>query len=237
MVKQKKIVWFKEVDKDDVALVGGKGANLGEMAQAGFRLLLFGVESASQKTINRLNKNIKVKQIEKELKIIKEVNRQEKGRLEPHLTFMIGYPWESKKDAQRTIDLAKDLFKKGYVDTLQATIVIPYPGTPLYKYCQENDLLNFRDYNRFDQREQVMKSELSTDDVKELTQDLYKSFITPKFILRKFLNIRNWDDIKFLRRAGWKVLGHLADFSRKSARRCRIASRTPPASPALTIFT
>lgn len=29
------MVWFDEVDKDDVGLVGGKGANLGEMVQAG----------------------------------------------------------------------------------------------------------------------------------------------------------------------------------------------------------
>ncbi|HUV71946.1 MAG TPA: phosphoenolpyruvate synthase [Clostridia bacterium] len=33
--KQKFIYWFSEIDKDDVALVGGKGANLGEMTQAG----------------------------------------------------------------------------------------------------------------------------------------------------------------------------------------------------------
>ncbi len=31
----RKIVWFEQVGKDDVALVGGKGANLGEMTQAG----------------------------------------------------------------------------------------------------------------------------------------------------------------------------------------------------------
>jgi len=29
---QKNILWFREIDKDDVPLVGGKGANLGEMA-------------------------------------------------------------------------------------------------------------------------------------------------------------------------------------------------------------
>ncbi len=29
------IVWFKEIDKDDVALVGGKGANLGELQKIG----------------------------------------------------------------------------------------------------------------------------------------------------------------------------------------------------------
>lgn len=34
MVKKKFIVWFEEVDKNDVGLVGGKGANLGEMTSA-----------------------------------------------------------------------------------------------------------------------------------------------------------------------------------------------------------
>lgn len=33
---QKFVVWFGQVDKDDIALVGGKGANLGEMTKAGF---------------------------------------------------------------------------------------------------------------------------------------------------------------------------------------------------------
>jgi pyruvate,water dikinase len=30
------ILWFRQVNKEDIALVGGKGANLGEMTQAGF---------------------------------------------------------------------------------------------------------------------------------------------------------------------------------------------------------
>ncbi len=34
-MRKKPIVWFEEVDKEDVALVGGKGANLGEMINAG----------------------------------------------------------------------------------------------------------------------------------------------------------------------------------------------------------
>ncbi len=32
---KKTIVWFEEVTKEDVSLVGGKGANLGEMTNAG----------------------------------------------------------------------------------------------------------------------------------------------------------------------------------------------------------
>ncbi len=33
MDKDKKVVWFEEVGKEDISLVGGKGANLGEMAK------------------------------------------------------------------------------------------------------------------------------------------------------------------------------------------------------------
>jgi len=180
------------------------------MKKAGFRFILFGLESANQITLDRINKNLKVEDIEPGLKLCKDAG------LEPHITAMIGYPWESKAMAQKTIDLAKDLFKKGYVDTLQGTIVIPYPGTPLYKYCQENDLLLTNSYSRFDQREPVMKSPLTKKDAKALVQDLYTSFMTPKFIIKKILNIRSFEDIKFLWRAGWKVIGHLTDFSQKS---------------------
>ncbi|OGH11477.1 MAG: phosphoenolpyruvate synthase [Candidatus Levybacteria bacterium RIFCSPLOWO2_01_FULL_36_13] len=32
------LVWFRQVDKEDIALVGGKGANLGEITRAGFNV-------------------------------------------------------------------------------------------------------------------------------------------------------------------------------------------------------
>ena len=35
MRKDSKVVWFKDVGKDDIPLVGGKGANLGELTKAG----------------------------------------------------------------------------------------------------------------------------------------------------------------------------------------------------------
>lgn len=178
------------------------------MKQAGFRFILFGIESVNQNTLDKISKGLKAEEIEPSLKMCKQAG------LEPHITTMIGYPWETKEDAEKTINFTKNLFKKGYIDTLQATIVIPYPGTPLYQYCQANNLLKFTDYRRYDQREQVMKNTLSTEDVKALTASLYKAFISPQFIARKLFNIRNIDDIKFLFRAGTKLLGHLTDFKK-----------------------
>lgn len=179
------------------------------MKQAGFRFILFGLESANQETLDRINKNLKVEEIEPGLKLCKD------GGLEPHITVMIGYPWETREMAEKTLALAQDLFRKNYVDTLQGTMLVPYPGTPLYKYCQENNLLDIKDYSRYDQRELVMKAPITTEDAKELIQGLYKSFMTPRFIMKKFLSIRTLSDIKFLWRAGWKVLGHLTDFSKQ----------------------
>ena len=179
------------------------------MKKAGFRFILFGLESANQETLDRIDKNLKVEEIEPGLKMCKEAG------LEPHITAMIGYPWETKEMAERTINLAATLFKKGYVDTLQGTIVIPYPGTPLHKYCLENDLLLTKDYAHYDQREMVMKSQISSQEAKTLVQGLYKAFASPQFIWRKLVSIRNLDDIKYIFMAGWKWLGKMIDFSKK----------------------
>jgi len=189
-----------------------KGLNQEEynlMGKAGIRFILYGLESANQKTLDHINKNLKVEEIEKGVMMAK------KAGLDPHITTMMGYPWETKKDAQRTVDLSRKLFDKGYVDTLQATIVTPYPGTPLFKECKEKGWLKTLDWDDYDQRMEVMKSPLTDKDIKELTQNLYKSFITPKFILRKVLSIRSISDLSFLFRAAGKVLGHLMDFSPK----------------------
>jgi radical SAM superfamily enzyme YgiQ (UPF0313 family) len=179
------------------------------MGKAGFRFILYGLESANQTTLDRINKNLKVEEIEKGVKMAKT------GGLEPHITTMMGYPWETLEDAKRTVALARKLFDKGYVDSLQATIVIPYPGTPLFKECRENKWLNSENWAEYDQRMAIMKSPLTEKDIKELTQELYKSFMTPKFIMRKILSVRNLSDIKFLFRAAGKVFGHLLDFSPK----------------------
>ena len=190
-----------------------KGLNQEEynlMGRAGIRFILYGLESGNQKTLDRINKNLKVEEIEKGVAMAK------KGGLEPHITTMIGYPWEKRDDAQRTIDLSKRLFNRGYVDTLQATIVTPYPGTPLFSECKKENWLKTLNWDDYDQRMEVMKSPLTDKDIKELTQDLYKSFVTPKFIFRKIVSVRSFNDIKFLFRAAGKVLGHLTDFSSKN---------------------
>jgi radical SAM superfamily enzyme YgiQ (UPF0313 family) len=138
-----------------------------------------------------------------------------KAGLEPHLTVMVGYPWETKEDAERTIGLAKKLFEHGWADTLQATIVVPYPGTPLFEECERNGWLKTLEWERYDMRENIMLSPISEEEIKELTQRLYKVFFAPRYLLRKLASIRSFEDLRFVKKGIAAVAGHLRDFSQK----------------------
>jgi len=179
------------------------------MGKAGFRFLLYGLESVNQKTLDRINKNLRVEQIKPVLGWAKEAG------LKPHLTAMVGYPWETKKDAKKTLEFAKDLFEKGLADTLQATIIIPYPGTPLFKEAKKKKWLKTLDWDRYDMREPILKTEMSDKEIKELVQGLYKSIFTPRWLLRKAKEgLTDWDTFKYYLGMTLKFPSKLLDFKR-----------------------
>ncbi|MBI3742485.1 MAG: B12-binding domain-containing radical SAM protein [Chloroflexi bacterium] len=187
------------------------------MGKAGFRFILYGLESANQKTLDKLDKGVLANKIEEELRWAKGAG------LAPHLTVMIGYPWETAEDSQRTVDFVHDMFAKGLVDTLQGTIVVPYPGTPLYYECKEKGWLKSEDWDRYDMRASVMQNPINDEQIRGYVQQLYRAFMSPQFIARKALSIRDLEDVKFLATAGMKVAGHLMDFKKKQAAESRVA--------------
>ena len=178
----------------------------GLMAKAGFRFVLFGLESASEQTLDRIKKCPSAKQI------AASMQAAHRAGLRPHVTCMIGYPWETLDEAKATVAMTRSLFDRGWIDTLQGTIVIPYPGTPLFAECQENGWLRTEDWDRYDMREPIMKNGIPDEEIFALIRGLYTSFLTPKFVLRQILAIRKPSDVAFLWRAGIRVIGHLLDF-------------------------
>lgn len=178
------------------------------MREAGFRFVLFGLESANQKTLDRINKALYVEDIVDSCKKAKEAG------LSPHITVMFGYPWETKEDAERTLGLAHYLLKKGYADTVQATLVIPYPGTPLFEEVERNGYLKTLDWNRYDMREPVMRTPMLDYQIIEMIERTYRIAFDPEFVIRKIIGIRGFGDIKFILRAAKKVLSHIRDNSR-----------------------
>ena len=177
------------------------------MKKAGFRFVLYGLESANQKTLDFINKNETTNDVLSTLKIAK------KAGLEPHITTIIGYPHETLQEAQNTLNLAKNIFRQGLADSLQATLLIPYPGTPLFKYCQDKKLLLTKNWDEYDMRQPVIKSPIDPNIQIELVQNLFKGIITPKFIFKKIISIKSFADIKHLTNYALKYFQKLKDFS------------------------
>ena len=181
------------------------------MKKAGFRLLKFGLESANQETLDKLDKGIKVEDI------INGCNMAQKAGLTVHLTMIVGYPWETKEDAMRTFKLAKKLMQTGKADLLQSTVLVPYPGTPLWEDAKKNDLFLFspEQYERYDMRESVLKTKDSNaKDIAAICGKIYTVFLTPRYIFTRFISMKNFDDFMLNLRGVKAVFGHLKDFWR-----------------------
>lgn len=176
------------------------------MKEAGFRFVLFGMESANQETLDRIVKAEKIEDMVESCKLAK------KAGLSPHITLMFGYPWEDEKMVQNTVDLGRKILIKGWAHTLQATVLIPYPGTPLHTQCKENGWLLTEDYDDYDQRMPVMKTPMGSEKIKEAVQSVYKVAFNPEFLWHRIIGIRSVEDVKFIFRAAGKVMGHLTDF-------------------------
>lgn len=180
------------------------------MKKAGFRKVKSGLESANQKTLDKINKNCKVENILEGCRMATEAG------IDVQLTVMVGYPWETREDALRTLGLAKDLMARGHAEMLQCTVVMPYPGTPLYKEAREKGWIRFEDpeaWERYDMTEPVLTTpDMEPEEVVKMCSDIYKSFITPRYVIRHLLTIRNAEDLSYVYRGSKAVLGHILDF-------------------------
>jgi radical SAM superfamily enzyme YgiQ (UPF0313 family) len=185
------------------------GEDYGLMRKAGFRMLLFGLESASQRILDQINKGVRVEEITDSCRKAKEAG------LVIHITIMFGYPNASREEEFQTYQLAKKLMDEGYVDTLQSTLLIPYPGSKLYEMAVENGWLRYHpgEWEHWDMSEPVLKSsDISPEEVKQLCDQTYKLFMSRRYALRKLLSIRSLEDLKFSLRGVRKVAGHIKDF-------------------------
>lgn len=177
------------------------------MRKAGFRFLLFGLESANQPTLDRLVKAIKVSDIEEGARAASAAG------LDVHVTVMFGYPWEDREDIRRTVALATRLLRKGLAYTLQVTQVVPYPSTPLFRQLKASGDLLTENWEDYDMRMQVMRSGVSESEIKEAIREVYRAFLHPETLFRRLFSTHNpISDFGFYWRGFLSLLGHLKDF-------------------------
>jgi radical SAM superfamily enzyme YgiQ (UPF0313 family) len=88
------------------------------LCASNFRMLLFGIESANQMTLDIINKGVKVEDI------IPTIKKASEAGLEPHICVVFGWEWETDADALNTLRLVHYLLRKGYAKTAQASFIV-----------------------------------------------------------------------------------------------------------------
>lgn len=107
------------------------------MKDAGCRTIALGVESGSQKTLDFLRKDITVEKTRQAFDILHRLG------VAAHAYILIGSPEESKEDLDATWELLRELRPT----TCYVSRATPLPGSHLYEYALEHDILATRSFD------------------------------------------------------------------------------------------
>jgi anaerobic magnesium-protoporphyrin IX monomethyl ester cyclase len=142
------------------------------MSRANCGYIFYGIEFGNQRILDLSGKGTTLTQIRKAVEMTKEAGIAIEGN------FMMGYPTETKETIEETIKLARNL----NLNACFFCIVTPFPGTELYRYCKENNLLkteSWEEYDYFAPGQSVIK--LKNIDDRELAELYRKAKIESYF--------------------------------------------------------
>ncbi len=156
LVKKKRaLTIFRELIRLGLELNGVNGINLSQlfvnkngrlevdselletMAHAGFRRLMFPVESGSQRIINQYASG-KIDLAKYDIPLL--IGKVKELGIEVASCYLIGYPDETYEEVMQTLVCAKKHIDAG-VSYVNLTIATPYPGTELYQLAIQENLL------------------------------------------------------------------------------------------------
>ena len=164
---------------------------LPKMKEAGCSRIYFGIESGSQKILDKMNKGITINQIQQTIKNTKRAGIKTLG------FFLIGAPDDTVKTVKKTVKFAKSLD----LDYVQFSKCLAKPLTPLWKEIVN---LNGTDYwkewilgNETDKDLPRPWTKLSNNEIDHLAKWAYISYYTrPFFLLKALLKIRSFSELK-----------------------------------------
>lgn len=167
---------------------------LRKMKKAGFRLIKFGIESGDDNILKIIKKGITVDMVKKAVKIAKGLG------LEVHGFFIIGHPYDTKETILKTIKLSKEL----PLDYAQFSIMVPFPGTEVYRMAKKGEGIRLLsdDWNDFKKygKPIIELPTLSKEELEEFHAKAYREFyFRPYYIIKRLLKtkpVEYWQQIK-----------------------------------------
>ncbi len=117
---------------------------LKEMRRAGMDILHIGCESGNQDVLNKVGKGIRLEQVRQACEWCREEG------IASYVYFILGLPHDTKKTIKETIAFARSL----PIDFAQFSMLVPLPGTGVWKLAQEGRVLKnlagkWSDYDRY----------------------------------------------------------------------------------------
>lgn len=139
------------------------------MQRAGLVGIKFGVETGDVEMMKRIKKHLDLSKVKTAVEWCKELG------IGVHLTFSFGGPGETHETAQKTIDLALELDP----DTVQFSLMTPFPGTSMFEDAIEKGTLLTTDWSQFDgARYTVVKGEyLSRAELEETLREAHRRWL------------------------------------------------------------
>jgi len=149
---------------------------LEKMADAGCITIWFGVESGSEKMLDKMHKKINREQVRSAFKLA------QKAGMMTIASAVIGFPGETEETAWETIDFINSLNP----DDIGCYIATPYPGTPMYDEVVKNCWLRVTDFNKYDTATPTFETpELSMERLREIKYKAHQKFyLRPSYVFK-----------------------------------------------------
>jgi len=109
------------------------------MRDSGCRVLQFGFESGSQRILRLLRKGTTVEQALKAARLCRD------NGILIFANYMMGIPTETEVDLEATYNLMKEINPEIHA----ANYFSPIPGSSLFEYCKDNELISATSYDMF----------------------------------------------------------------------------------------
>ncbi len=147
------------------------------MKDSGCITLYFGVESADQQMLDKMNKNITVEKTINAFKLSRKIG------IRTIASCVLGMPDDTKENMKKTIKFVKKL-KPSYAVYSLAT---PYPGTRFYKESFEKNLVKIKDWSKFTLIEPIMDTvDCSKKELRKIQTKAFIGFyLRPGYLIRQ----------------------------------------------------
>lgn len=184
--------------------------DLKRMAKSGLHVVKLGVDGGHNYTLWRIRKGMSIEQPRIAVERLKEAG------LEVHINMILGWPWETKKQAYDVIRFVKSLKP----NQAQFGLIQPFIGTPIYEEAIKNDwfVQDPDAYEEWDMKYPLLNGEMNSLEISQLYKDAWSQFyFSPRYVLSQLFKATrlcfkhgNLDAFRHLWR-GYKAVknGHL----------------------------